>query len=883
VVGLATLPLCAWLFRGLRDQGYAVSKLLGLFIVLILTWGYSFFSHVTWPIIALFVIVVGLISAYLLVKGMVKIDKKLLLRMELIFTIIFLLFVFLRCYSPDYNPYGEKFMDYGMTYALQRDSTWPPYDPWFAGEPQHYYYFGYFAISNLATLSGVPLSAGINLGVATLAALTFTACFGLGFNATGSKKFGLICAIFVIILANLFGFFQFFGPPLINLYPPMYEPVEQLLVSYDTGHPWMIPGLHLEGYPGYIDFNSAMISPLNPENPRNLMGFIDDSIASVGHFSYWTSSRIIPHTINEFPLFSFLHADMHAHVINMPFQLLVLYFVAGFMFVVGRPRWECVALLGILVGVMFGIDSWESPVYAAISLAAITLSFIKNEQWHLKDAGKKLKSVIIPLTSRLLLFSSLAILTMLPFYTLFASGREIGVVEDRTLVLFFVIVHGFFLTAIYSFLLRFCGLRIRTMAVGMCWMGVISGLSMYGYMEGGFVMQLFAVFAVIAGIIVIWLKGIEHQWSLMAGCLWGILLVTSFIIEFQLLFLLVPIILLSSNNMLQSRNILHQFTNLLILTGASIALFCELFYIGDAMGSRFNTVFKMYIQIWVLWGMASGLALYDFRLWFKRNARLSKRAWSAVIIVLILMCSIYVLPATIHRSHSFSADIPTMGGHHISPTLDGLAYIREVYPEEYGAIQFCQGLVGTPVLLEAPGDPYSYSSPVSTFSGLPTVVGWSFHEMNWRDNATLVQGRIEQCRNMYQFEDLETRLETMETYEIEYVYVGHLEERKYGDIVYSNFDDYPNAFEPVYDRSTVYLYDEWSKYRFYIDDLAAEVLDAWLDDGSDFFIELFDSDVSDGVFTINVIDGDGTSETLTFDLNSTSLERRSVIYSIVDD
>ena len=35
-------------------------------------------------------------------------------------------------------------------------------------------------------------------------------------------------------------------------------------------------------------------------------------------FDYWRSSRVIPYTINEFPFWSFLYADLHAHLIDLP-------------------------------------------------------------------------------------------------------------------------------------------------------------------------------------------------------------------------------------------------------------------------------------------------------------------------------------------------------------------------------------------------------------------------------------------------------------------------------------------------------------------------------------------------------------------------------------
>ena len=39
---------------------------------------------------------------------------------------------------------------------------------------------------------------------------------------------------------------------------------------------------------------------------------------------YWNATRVIPDTINEFPYFSFLYADLHAHLMALPFTLVAI-------------------------------------------------------------------------------------------------------------------------------------------------------------------------------------------------------------------------------------------------------------------------------------------------------------------------------------------------------------------------------------------------------------------------------------------------------------------------------------------------------------------------------------------------------------------------------
>src|SRR5512144_1347051 len=71
---------------------------------------------------------------------------------------------------------------------------------------------------------------------------------------------------------------------------------------------------------------------------------------------YWNPSRVVPpitiggNEITEFPLFTFIYSDMHAHMIAIPLALLALSW--GLAVVAGRARWRnpLTAALGLVVG-----------------------------------------------------------------------------------------------------------------------------------------------------------------------------------------------------------------------------------------------------------------------------------------------------------------------------------------------------------------------------------------------------------------------------------------------------------------------------------------------------------------------------------------------------
>ncbi|MET1124234.1 MAG: DUF2298 domain-containing protein [Archaeoglobaceae archaeon] len=67
---------------------------------------------------------------------------------------------------------------------------------------------------------------------------------------------------------------------------------------------------------------------------------------------YWNATRVIEGTINEFPYFSFIHADLHAHVIAIP--LVLLLFVS-----LQKRRYE---VLPLTLFAIFASNTWYFPL-----------------------------------------------------------------------------------------------------------------------------------------------------------------------------------------------------------------------------------------------------------------------------------------------------------------------------------------------------------------------------------------------------------------------------------------------------------------------------------------------------------------------------------------
>jgi len=220
---------------------------------------------------------------------------------ESVFLASFAYFLFLRFLLPDIFG-AEKFMDVAFINAVLRSGSLPPLDPFFAGGVLDcYYYFGYIIGAVVDLLSFSPPEVGFNIAIAAIAAYSCMLVYGL-LKETVSERAALIGMIFVLFSGNLYA-------------------VYELIVDIASLHP-----------PSFL--------------------------------YYWNATRVIDGTINEFPYFSFIHADFHAHVVAIPLKILAVSFLYGIW------REENVKLyssgMAILSAVVYLTNSWDSPVLLAL-------------------------------------------------------------------------------------------------------------------------------------------------------------------------------------------------------------------------------------------------------------------------------------------------------------------------------------------------------------------------------------------------------------------------------------------------------------------------------------------------------------------------------------
>lgn len=318
----------------------------------------------------------------------------------------------LRAGNPDlWHPYtgGEKPMDLALLNALIRTEQFPPYDPWFAGGVLNYYYFGFTLVAILVKLAAVPTPLAYALAVATFYAFTATAVFGVAAllvscvrpgRGTHARRraawFGLVAAGLAVVAGNL-----------------------------------------------------AQV----PLAGRALWSWLSHGTTGVTLSQwYWSATRPIPHLPNEappiaeFPFFTFLFGDLHAHMMGMPFVVAA----AGLALVLSRsgPRWPALALACLVVGATAAINTWDTPTAIALVAIGLVAHGISREPWTAWPAAAARALVIAALVL------GTAFVLFLPFHLAYGAAYTSLTVwrGSRTTPLAHVAVHGLFLVVLVPWL-----------------------------------------------------------------------------------------------------------------------------------------------------------------------------------------------------------------------------------------------------------------------------------------------------------------------------------------------------------------------------------------------------------------------------------------------
>lgn len=471
----------------------------------------------------------------------------------------------------------------------------------------------------------------------------------------------------------------------------------------------------------------------------------------------WNSTRVIEGTINEYPLFSFIFGDVHAHVLDIfPQTLLILLITLALTrWTVLAPRSRLLLILStaLALGSVPPTNSWDilvqapliiltglflvlgsanpspaglSPVFSVPqTVARVAGSLLPDLKEPHRDG---LLSPLRGAAAYLVLVPSLGILCYLPFYlAMKTQGVEgIGLVTTPSTLSSFFLVHGWFLVI---FLISLAPVLSRAP-----WILIPGGiLCVCGYWAAGIAMVL------LLGVMI----RREGAGDLFAG------------------------------------------------TGLVILIFCELLYLKDNMGDqyfRMNTVFKLSITAWLFFSMAA--AAMSGSLLTRIFGQKPGTALAGDCLICLFLVALLVSPAIVTASQS---------GLH-TPTLDGLAWLSVYHPDDLAAVTWLRGQAGPLTLAEAEDGDYHYYSRISSFTGIPAILGWPFHEMMWRQDYPpgWYGERTADLEAIY--EDPLRSVSLMKKYGADLLYLGEPEEERYDVHLPAT------GLTPVFRHGTVTIY-----------------------------------------------------------------------------
>ncbi len=755
ILGLLVYPLVFIPFRALFDRGYIFSKTIGVLLLAYLAWVLAATHIVAFSYLSLWLVVGGLIvcSAIALalqrraIVAFFRQHWRRLLLSEGLFSLAYLFFVIIRSLNPDlWQIYlgGEKPMELAFLNAVLRSPYMPPLDPWFAGGYINYYYYGYVVIGSLIKLTGIIPTTAFNLAIPTLFAMTFSGAVLIVYSMSRNLGIGLLGGYFAALIGNFDGFAQFKG---------------QLV---------------------------ALLAHIQPPA-----------------FNYWQSSRIIPFTINEFPFWSFLFADLHPHVIDMPVAVCMLGILAALL-LSGDEKYEPPhgerAPLYLLAAFIFGtiacVNPWDMPVYAVLLAAVLVIQKLLDRKQRTKveivvESGFRLMIAV--------LLCGLGYLFYLPFYLsyqqLYVNG--LGVVKQATGLGDYLTIFGLWIfLALSFFLAEFYQKWVVPRYVG--------DASQSWWITGYILLS-------IGVLVILMVLGVK------------VLLAAMLVLGGFLFFQFIRTQWLNGETTLEKVGSIsrrtHTYIYLLLMMGLCICLGIELIYVRDFLDGgdyeRMNTVFKFSIQAWLC--LAIGEALAVHYLWNVLGG-LVRRWWMVTLGIFVLCCSIFLFQGTQSRINDhqvwIDAQKPVQSANY-TPTMDGFAFVSAWYPGDAKAIAWLNAHVaGSPVVLEAAvPTSYQWFGRISVFTGLPDVLGWPDHVSEQRyTNQPL--NRVTDVGIIYSTTDSEQALELLRYYHVHYIYVGPLERETYAAQTSAGLDKFEHmvgqSLRVVYRSDGVTIYEMMS-------------------------------------------------------------------------
>ncbi len=516
--------------------------------------------------------------------------------------------------------------------------------------------------------------------------------------------------------------------------------------------------------------------------------------------AFWASTRVINGTINEFPFFTVLFGDLHAHLLAMPLTtataIVAIAFASGAHPVCSDPARVFTALGGarhatafaaiggLLTGSLLVSNPWDYPPATAVLILAALIAIMPR---NAALPGWPAVRDVAVWTALLIIIGRLLVWPYLARYGQTPSG--LAPVDETTRLNDYLAINGFLLFGVATFL---------AMALTRVWSDQRRASTLV-------------------------------RWSSRLALLLGLAIVTSGVVTASVKLVILGLLALLALAAWHHRT---RRSYLLVLglsgVGLGLQLFGEVQRLAFDVG-RMNTVFKLWLLAWLLLGIAGAAGAIHVALgWHWSSGERDRQgvprrtiefAWVAMLVVLFLAAATYPLRVTGPRLDDQFTDL--------ADTLDGFAFMEQAKihsgaadqpPVEIALVHDLEAINwlrrtidGTPVILEANLPDYQWGARISTFTGLPTVLGWSFHESQQRPGyGAWVEQRKADITAIYNdavpFAIVEPLLQR---YGVRLIYVGALERAIYPAEGLAKFEQAADdgQIDVLYETDQVTIYD----------------------------------------------------------------------------
>ncbi len=790
VLGLFAYPIARLALPGLKQYAYPLGRIVGLVLLAWLAWmGGSVgvpYTRVSISVAAALVVVAG-VSLWVKRRGQFKeewnANRRFFVVVEILFLVFFLIDLLIRLGNSDMwhsAKGGERPMDFSYFNAVLKSESFPPYDPWYAGGYINYYYYGFVLAGTPVKLLGIVPSIAYNFILPTWFALIAVGAFAVGFSivegqkpalskAEGSKVeeerlstldfrlvSGLAASFMTILLGNLGTIRLLFNSFQRIAAPGGLVPVDTVFFQKWI---WAIKGL-------FMSFSGAFL-PIGPGD------------------WYWFPSRVIPapndvEPITEFPLFTFLYSDMHAHMLVMPITLFIIAWAVSFIksrAQLTRSEWFAAFGIGaLMIGALKPTNTWDLYTYFPLAAIAVIYTLYRNPPL-IPNPFDRLRTPPSPFGGRgfpspegrgqgegwlwraIVAVGAVAFLYLLGLLLYYPFdhwyGQSYGAIDpwkgSHTPISSYLTQWGLFLFIIVAWL----AWETRE------WMAS-TPVSRLGKLRDYVVVLEVSLAVLIALLVFFAVEDVRIGWLALPLAAWA------------------GILILRPNMPDVKRGVL-----LMVGTALTLTLAVEVVVLVGDIG-RMNTVFKLYLQAWMLLAVSAaaslGWLIHVFPFWRLRWRTL----FQGGVYLLLAGAFMFTLTATSDKiADRMTVEAPR--------TLDSLEYMKYSYYSSYGydypldedyyAIHWMQeNIKGSPVIVEAAaaGRQYEWHSRFTIYTGLPGVVGWQYHQQQQRVLfSQQVIDRGMEVDIFYNTLDQNEVLKFLRKYEVRYIIVGQLEFAKY--------------------------------------------------------------------------------------------------------